>query len=53
MANKKDTEPVIWTQSDKDIGNADKETLQIYRQITQDGLVSTETGKKNGGNNRK
>lgn len=43
----------IWAQSDKDV-NVPKgdESLKIFSQMTKGGIVSTETGKKNGGNNR-
>jgi len=47
--------PSVWNQRTDDIGSTgDKgETMKIYEQMTGDGLVCSEDGKKNGGNNRK
>jgi len=43
----------IWAQNSKDV-NSQKgdESIKIFDQMTQSGIISTETGKKNGGNGR-
>jgi hypothetical protein len=45
--------PSVWNQRTNDYVSPDKETARIYEQLTGDGLVQTEDGKKNGGNDRK